>query len=105
MFHHATKLVIITENFVSQKVCNTIDRAGGKGYTLVPVGGKGAHHIHPTSDKATVVEDFANIKIEVVCHERSKAEAIAEDILTHCFDEYPGIIYLENVEICRPERF
>jgi len=105
MFYPATKLIIITETFISDDVCKIIDACGAKGYTLVPSGGKGLHHLHPTSDKATVAEDFANIKIEVVCSERKIAEKIAEKILQECFEDYPGVMYLENVEIMRPTRF
>ncbi len=105
MFYPATKLVIVTEHFLCEKVCKIIESVGSKGYTLVPAGGKGLHHLHPMSDKATVVEGFDNIKIEVVAHHRQQAERIANRVLEECFDEYPGIMYLEDVQICRPERF
>lgn len=105
MFYPATKLVIITEHFLIKKVCRIIEDCGSKGYTMVPAGGKGLHHVHPMSDRATVVEGFDNIKIEVITHDRKQAEAIAERVLHDCLEEYPGIMYLEDVEICRPERF
>jgi nitrogen regulatory protein PII len=105
MFYPATKLVVVTEHFLCEKVCNIIEASGSKGYTLVPTGGKGLHHRHPMSDQATVIEGFDNIKIEVVTHDRNQAEQIAERVLNECFDEYPGIMYLEDVQICRPERF
>ena len=105
MFHIATKLVIVIEHFLCDRVCKIIEKHHRKGYTLVPAGGKGLHHLHSTSDKATVVEGFDNLKIEVVIHDRKIAEAIATQILSECFSDYPGVMYLENVEICRPERF
>jgi nitrogen regulatory protein PII len=105
MFHPATKLVIITEHFLCEKVCAIIESAGCKGYTLVPAGGKGQHHTHPMVDKATVVEGFDNIKIEVVIHKTEQANQIADRVLKECFNDYPGIMYLEDVRICRPERF
>lgn len=105
MFHQATKLIVITENFKRRAVCDIIDAGGATGYTLVPAGGKGLHHFHATSDKASLVDDFANIKIEVVCRERARAEKIALRILAECFHDYPGIMYLENVEVLRPEHF
>ncbi len=105
MFHKATKLIIITENFKCRDVCRIIDAGGATGYTLVPAGGKGLHHFHATSSKASLVDDFANIKIEVVCRDRVRAEQIAERILKECFEEYPGIMYLESVEVMRPEHF
>jgi len=105
MFHPATKLVVITEHFVSKKVCKIIEAEGGKGYTMVPAGGKGLHHWHPTLEKATVIEGFDNLKFEVILVDRKKGEAIAERILKECFGEYPGVMYLEDIQVCRPERF
>ncbi|HKK17918.1 MAG TPA: hypothetical protein VJ952_04480 [Opitutales bacterium] len=105
MFYPAKKLVIVTEHFICDKVCRIIESCNGKGYTLVRAGGKGLHHLHPTSDKATVVEGFDNLKIEVVTHDRKVAETIAERVLEECFQDFPGVMYLEDVEICRPERF
>jgi nitrogen regulatory protein PII len=105
MFHSATKLVVITEHFVSRQVCKIIEEGGGKGYTMVPAGGKGSHHLHPTMEKATVIEGFDNIKFEVIMQDRKLAEAIAERVLNECFDDYPGVMYLEDVQVCRPERF
>jgi len=105
MFYPAKKLVIVTEHFITEQVCEIIEACHGKGYTLVPAGGKGLHHLHATADRATVVEGFDNMKIEVVTHEREVAVNIAEKILTDCFEDFPGVMYLEDVEICRPERF
>jgi nitrogen regulatory protein PII len=105
MFHPATKLVVITEHFISNKVCKIIEAGGGKGYTMVPAGGKGLHHLHPTMEKATVVEGFDNIKFEVIMQDRQRAEAIANRVVNECFDEYPGVMYLEDIQVCRPERF
>lgn len=105
MFYPATKLVVITEHFITEQVCRIIESSNGKGYTLVPAGGKGLHHLHSTLDKATVIEGFDNLKIEVVIHDRKVAEKIAERILSECFQDFSGVMYLENVEVCRPERF
>ena len=105
MYHPATKLVIVVEHFLSDRICKIIDAHHATGYTLVPAGGKGLHHLHSTFERATVVEGFDNLKIEVVVRDRSVAEAITEEILASCFKDFSGVMYLENVEICRPERF
>lgn len=105
MYHPAIKLVIVCEHFISEKVCKIITSHHASGYTLVPAGGKGLHHLHATSERATVVECFDNLKIEVVVQKRAVAEAITEDVLNECFKDFSGVIYLENVEVCRPERF
>lgn len=105
MFTPAAKLTIITEHFLSDSVCAIVDDCGAKGYTLVSVGGKGLHHRHPMADKATVVEGFDNVMIEVITGTRERAEKIAARVLKECFADYPGIMYLDTVEICRSERF
>jgi nitrogen regulatory protein PII len=106
MFYPATKLIVVTEAFLQEDVCAEIENGGAKGYTLVNAGGIGMHHhLHPTSDQATVAEEFSNVKIEAICADRAMAENIAEQLLTNCFKEYPGVVYLENVDIMRPDRF
>ena len=105
MFHLAAKLTVITEHFLSPQVCAIIEDCGGKGYTLVSVGGKGLHHLHPMHDQATVIEGFDNVKIEVVVADRATAERIAKRVLEECFADNPGIMFLDEVEICRSERF
>ena len=105
MFYKAIKVIVVTERFIEKEVSKIIEANGGKGYTLVAAGGKGAHHFHSTESRASVVEDFSNIKIEVIVLDRSVAEQIAGTIMNEIFDDYPGIIYLEEVEIWRKERF
>lgn len=106
MFHPATKLIVVTEAFLQDEVCSEIESGGAKGYTLVNAGGIGLHHhLHPTSDQATVAEEFSNIKIEAICTDRAMAEAIAEQLLNKCFRNYPGVVYLEQVDVLRPDRF
>ncbi len=105
MFHKATKLVIVVEHFILERVCAIIESSNGKGYTLVRAGGKGLHHSHSTSDKATVVEGFDNLKIEVIIHDRTIAETIGEKVVAECFRDYPGIMYLQDIEVARPDRF
>lgn len=105
MFQPAAKLTIVTEHFLAAAVCAIIERGGGKGYTLISVGGKGLHHLHPMQDKATVVEGFDNVKIEVVLADRARAERIAERVLEECLTDNPGIMFLDMVEVCRTDRF
>jgi nitrogen regulatory protein PII len=105
MFHKAIKIIVVTEKFVERHVRDVIGAHGGKGYTLVSAGGKGMHHFHSTEARASVVEDFSNIKIEAIVRERATAEEIAQAVMNEVFDQYPGIIYLEDVEVWRQERF
>jgi nitrogen regulatory protein PII len=105
VLHPATKLTIIAEHFLLEKISKLIESCGGKGYTISPVGGKGLQYLRATFDKATVVEGFDNLQIEVITTDRVNAERIAERVLVECFTDYSGVIYIEKVEVYRRERF
>jgi nitrogen regulatory protein PII len=105
MLHPAIKVSIVTEKFIQDRVCRVAEECGAKGYTLVPAGGKGLHHFHATESTASVIDDFANIKIEAIVRDRATGERIAARLMDEFFQDYPGIVYLENVEVWREGRF
>ncbi len=104
-FHKAKKIIIVAEKMLTEKICAIIEKNGGRGYTVVPAGGKGAHHTHFTSERASVVDDFTNVKVEVIVNDKTAAENIGTQVVEECFNTYPGIVYLEDVEILRPAKF
>jgi len=103
--HLAQKLVIITESLVSEGVCEIIEACGASGFTVVAAGGKGSRNMPSTSERASVVEGFANVKIEVIVNERDAACAIMERVAERYLRSYSGIMYIEPVEILRPSKF
>jgi len=104
-YHKAKKAVIIAEKILTPKILDIIESSGARGYTVVPAGGKGAHHQHYTSDRASVVDDFSTVRIEVIVKNKSIAETIGNKVVAECFSQYSGIVYLEDVEILRPAKF
>ena len=104
MAHKASKVVIITEKLILEKVARLIETCGGKGYTIVAAGGKGGRGIHATGP-AAVVDEFSNVKIEVITASRETANRIADAVAETYFRDYSGITYFEEVEILRPEKF
>ena len=104
MTHSATKVIIITEKIILDHVTKLIEHAGCSGYTVIACGGKGSRGIR-TSGPAAIVDDFSNIKIEVVTMNRETAEKIAHQIAESFFENYSGITYIETVEILRPHKF
>lgn len=104
MFQPATKVVIVTEKLILDQVVAIIDAAGATGYTAVAAGGKGSRGIRSTS-RASVVDAFANVRIEVITTDRDVASRIVEEVVERYFSTYSGIAYLEPVEILRPEKF
>lgn len=102
--YKATKVVIITEKLIQNKVAALIDSAGASGYTVTPAGGKGSRGVRSTG-RAAVVDEFGNVKIEVITADRHTACRIADGVAETFFDDYSGITYLEEVEILRPHKF
>lgn len=104
MTHTATRISITTEKLIRDGVIRIIEEAGARGYFVFEGGGKG-ESIHHTQQRASVVGDFALVKIEVVLNDRAIAEAIAEKVAETYFGNYSGITYLDTVEILRPQKF
>lgn len=103
--YHADKVVIITEKLIAKGVCAIIEACGATGYTIVAAGGKGSRNIRSTSERASVIDDFANVKIEVIVNDKAMAEAIMDKVTAKYFENYSGITYMELVEILRPKKF
>jgi len=103
--HAAEKVVIITEKIISKGVCKIIESCGATGYTIVAAGGKGSRNIRSTTERASVVDDFANVKIEIIVNDYEMAEAIMDGVKKTYFQNYSGIAYLEDIKILRPEKF
>lgn len=78
--------------------------AGASGYTVFDGSGKGSHHVK-RRDRPSVVDDFSLVKIEVIVADRTTADAIVAKVASAYFDEFSGIVYLEEVEILRLEKF
>ncbi|MEO1014707.1 MAG: hypothetical protein AAFX08_05905 [Pseudomonadota bacterium] len=104
MFHPATKVTIIAERLLQDKLVAKLEDAGAKGYTIVDGGGKGEHFTR-ASDSASVVNAFSIIRIEAILASDETARAIATEIETGFFKQYSGVVYLSQVEVLRPERF
>ncbi len=104
MTYAATKTVIITEKMILDQVTAIIENSGGHGYTVVAAGGKGSRGVRSTG-RAAVVDEFSNVKIEVITLDRETAMRIADTVAERFFKDYSGITYLEPVEILRPHKF
>jgi len=103
--HTAEKVVIITEKIISKGVCEIIEDCGATGYTIVAAGGKGSRNIRSTTERASVVDAFVNIKIEIIVNDFDMAENIMNRVRNKYFQNYSGITYLEDIKILRPEKF
>lgn len=101
----AEKVVIITEKIILKGVCKIIEDCGATGYTFVEAGGKGSRNMRSTTERASVVEDFSNVQIEVIVNSAEMAEQIMDKVRAKYFKNYSGITFLEDIRILRPEKF
>ena len=104
MTYRATKVVIIPEKLIFDGLVSIIEEAGATGYTMVAAGGKGSRGVR-ASGRASVVDAFANIKVEVICGTHEMANEIADRVADRYFTNYSGITYLEEVEVLRERKF
>ncbi|MEM6591627.1 MAG: hypothetical protein AAGF66_09665 [Cyanobacteria bacterium P01_H01_bin.119] len=105
MTQQATKLVIVTEKLLLNKVAKIIDEAGAPGYTVIETGGKGSRNVR-SSGKPTVGDAFTNIKFEVLTPSREMAVKISDEVAAQFFDDYSGISYLCDVmEVLHAHKF
>lgn len=105
VLHKAKKIIIITEKIIVKKICTILEECGATGYTFVLAGGKGSRGVRSTSERASVVDDFANVKIEVITTKQETVDKITERVAAEYFNNFSGIIYTEDVEILRPGKF
>lgn len=104
-FYPAIKVVIITEKIILSEVCQMIESVGASGYTLTEASGKGSRNIRSSSNRASLVDDFANIKIDILFTDETKAHVLMNKVAEEFLNDYSGIIYCEHVEILRPNKF
>ncbi len=100
----AMKITIVSETLIQAGITGIIEDAGASGYTVLEGGGKGQHGVRSTAG-AKVVGAFGIVKIEVIVADRNVAETIANEIAATYFENYSGIVYLEEVEVLRPKKF
>lgn len=104
MFSPATKVVLIVERLIQNGVVDLLEMGGAKGYTIVPGSGQGEHH-RRSGRRASVVSDFSIVRIEFIVADEAKGRSIAETVAETYFEQYPGIVYISQVEVIRAERF
>ncbi|MBK5930812.1 DUF3240 family protein [Halochromatium salexigens] len=98
MTQKATKLVIITEKVLLEKVTKIIQAGGATGYTVMAAGGVGSRNTR-SSGQPAVSDTFSNIKIEVITASDDVARSIAKQVADKFFDNFSGLIYLDDIEV------
>ncbi len=105
MTQQASKLVIVTEKVLLNKIAKIIDEAGAPGYTVVDAGGKGSRNVR-SSGRPSVSDTSSNVKFEVLTPNRDMAVKISDEVAAKFFDDYSGIAYLCDVmEVLHAHKF
>lgn len=92
-------VVIVCESMLEEKIVNLIKKNGIKGYTIVEAHGEGSRGAR-TGD----FEYNKNIQIEVLCGDK-KAEALCEAISSSYFKDYAMVVYRNEVDVIRSDKF
>ncbi len=105
MTQTASKLVIVTEKLLLNKIGRIINAAGATGYTVMEAGGKGSRNIRSSGEPA-VSGTSSNIKFEVLTPTKEMAVRISDEVAARYFDNYSGIIYVCDVmEVLHAHKF
>lgn len=92
-------LTVITEEALERPLTQIIKEAGAHGYTVTDARGSGQRGV-----RAPGVENGANIRLEVIC-EDSVARGIAETLHRNYFKDFAMVLYLQDVEVMRGDKF
>lgn len=103
--YSATKIVIITEAIILEKVADLLEAHGATGYTYTRAGGKGSRGKRRMDRAPQVTGVLENVKIEAIVPNHDIAEKITTAVAESFFVNYSGITYVVPVEILRPGKF
>jgi hypothetical protein len=92
-------LTVITEEALERPLGKIIRKAGARGFTVTEARGEGARGL-----RAPGVEKGANIRVEIIC-EATVAREIAEILHRQYFDDFAMVLYLQDVEVIRGDKF
>lgn len=97
--HTRKLLTIVTEAVLENILVREIQRLGARGYTITDARGKGHRGVRNAG-----WEPSSNIRIEIVCKEET-AQDIAAYLREHYYDNYAMILFIDEVEVLRPQKF
>jgi len=92
------RVTIVVDNYVERQIVKEIHDLGATGYTYTVVHGQGAKGTRPSHWEGP------NAKIEVIATPEL-AQRILEHVAKNYFDHYAAIVYVDDVEVLRGEKF
>lgn len=93
------KLVtIVTERILEDRLLRKVEELGAKGYTLTQATGKGSRGVRASEWEGpdTRIQSLVSEKV---------ADNIVEYIAEHFFEHYAVIVYVQDAEVVRGEKY
>ena len=98
---HTTTLklvIIVTERILEDRLVRALDKLGAKGYTLTQATGKGSRGVRASEWEGPDTKIEALVSPEV-------ADAIVAHIAENFFEHYAVIVYVQDAEVVRGEKY
>jgi hypothetical protein len=92
-------LTIVTETALERELLAEFDALGVRGYTITDARGKGGR-----GRRQSDWTQQGNVRIEIVCHPEL-AERIAARLRERYYEHYAMILFMQDVDVLRPEKF
>jgi hypothetical protein len=92
-------LTIVTEAVLERELLAEFDALGVRGYTITDARGKGGR-----GRRQSDWTQEGNVRIEIVC-EPALAERVAMRLRERYYEHYAMILFLQDVDVLRPEKF
>lgn len=92
-------LTVVTEAVLERELVAELEALGVRGHTITDARGRGSRG-RRQSDWA----QDGNIRLEVVC-EPALAERVAARLRERYYDHYAMILFMQDVNVLRPDKF
>lgn len=92
-------ITIVTEAALENTLLADIEALGAHGYTVTEARGKGSRGVRGGAWGAT-----ANIRVEIVCDDAT-ALAIISHVKDRYYNDYAMILFAQDVDVLRPDKF
>jgi hypothetical protein len=92
-------LTVVTEAVLERELVAELESLGVRGHTITDARGRGSRG-RRQSDWA----QDGNIRLEVVC-EPALAERVAARLRERYYDHYAMILFMQDVNVLRPDKF
>ena len=92
-------LTIVTEAVLERELLAEFDALGVRGYTITDARGKGGR-----GRRQSDWTQQGNVRIEIVC-DPELAERIAARLRERYYEHYAMILFMQDVDVLRPEKF